>query len=79
MTPRTLQCEVFWAFLASSEHSGVLEDSKSPTLQVLGFTPTLAQSGVATFMNVFITKSPYTFHLGYGYYKQLLLKIFIYM
>jgi hypothetical protein len=27
---------------------GVLEDSKSPTLGVLGFTPTLGQSGVVT-------------------------------
>jgi hypothetical protein len=48
MTPRTLQCEVFWALLSSSKHSGVPEDSKSPTLEVLGFTPTLGQSGVAT-------------------------------
>jgi hypothetical protein len=30
------------------KHSGVPEDSKSPTLGVLGFTPTLGQSGVAT-------------------------------
>jgi len=30
------------------KHSGVLEDSKSPILGVLGFTPTLGQSGVAT-------------------------------
>jgi hypothetical protein len=48
MTPRKPQCEVFWALLSSSEHSGVPEDSKSPTFQVLGFTPTLGQSGVAT-------------------------------
>jgi hypothetical protein len=48
MTPRTPQCEVFWALLSNSEHSGVPEDSKSPTLEVLGFTPTLGQSGVAT-------------------------------
>jgi hypothetical protein len=47
MTPRTPQCEVFWALLLSSKHSGVPEDSKSPTLGVLGFTPTLGQSGVA--------------------------------
>jgi hypothetical protein len=40
-----------WALLSSSEHSGVLEDSKSPTLQVLVFTPTLGQSGVATAWN----------------------------
>jgi hypothetical protein len=49
MTLRTLQCKVFWAFLSNSKHSGVSEDSKSPTLGVLGFTPTLGQSGVATF------------------------------
>jgi hypothetical protein len=48
MTPGTPQFEVFWALLLSSEHSGVPEDSKSPTLEVLGFTPTLGQSGVAT-------------------------------
>jgi hypothetical protein len=34
--------------LSNSKHSGVPEDSKSPTLGVLGFTPTLGQSGVAT-------------------------------
>jgi hypothetical protein len=50
MTPRTPQCEVFWTLLLSSKHSGVPEDSKSPTLEVLGFTPTLGQSGVATHM-----------------------------
>jgi hypothetical protein len=48
MTPRTPQREVFWALLSNSKHSGVPEDSKSPTLEVLGFTPTLGQSGVAT-------------------------------
>jgi hypothetical protein len=48
MTPITPQCEVFWALLSSSKHLGVPEDSKSPTLQVLGFTPALGQSGVAT-------------------------------
>jgi hypothetical protein len=48
MTPRTLQCEVFWALLSNSKHSGVSEDSKSPTLEVLDFTLTLGQSGVAT-------------------------------
>jgi hypothetical protein len=31
-------------------HSGVPEDPKTPTLEVLGFTPTLGQSGVATLM-----------------------------
>jgi hypothetical protein len=48
MTPRIHQCKVFWAFLSSSKHSGVREDSKALTLQVLGFTLTLSQSGVAT-------------------------------
>ncbi len=48
MKPRTPQCEVFWALLSNSKRSGVPEDSKSPTLEVLGFTPTLGQSGVAT-------------------------------
>jgi hypothetical protein len=50
MTPRTPQCEVFWALLLNSKHSGVPEDPKSPTLGVLGFTPTLGQSGVATLL-----------------------------
>ncbi len=54
MTPRTLQGEVVWALLSRSEHSGVSKDSKSPTLQVLGFTPTLGQSGVATFVVVIL-------------------------
>jgi hypothetical protein len=48
MTPKTSQCQVFWALLLNPKHSGVPEDSKSPTLGVLGFTPTLGQSGVAT-------------------------------
>jgi hypothetical protein len=48
MTPRTLQCEVFWALLWNSKHSGVPEDSKSPTLEVLGFTPTFTL-GIAFF------------------------------
>ncbi len=51
MTPRTPQCEVFWALLSNSKHSRVSEDSKSPTLGVLGFTPTLGQNGVATVNN----------------------------
>jgi hypothetical protein len=46
MTPRTPQCEVFWALLSNSKHSGVPEDFKSPTLEVLGFTPTLAKVGL---------------------------------
>jgi hypothetical protein len=48
MTPRTPQGEVFWAFMSSSEHSGVSEDSNSRLFQVLGFTPTLGQSRGAT-------------------------------
>jgi hypothetical protein len=48
MRLRTPPCEVFWALLLNPKHSGVLKDSKSPTLGVLGFTPTLGQSGVAT-------------------------------
>jgi hypothetical protein len=64
MTPRTPQCQVFWAFLSNSKHSGVPEDSKSPTLEVLGFTPTLGQSGVTTFkMNL---------HCPYGHLKHKL-------
>jgi hypothetical protein len=39
MTPRTPQCEVFWVLLSSSEHSGVLEDSKSPTFPSVGLHP----------------------------------------
>jgi hypothetical protein len=52
MAPRTPQFEVFRALLSNSKHSGVPEYSKSPTLEVLGFTPTLGQSGVATDNNV---------------------------
>jgi hypothetical protein len=48
MTPRTLQCEVFWSSKSSSEFSGVSEDSNPNFFQVLGFTPTLGQSRVAT-------------------------------
>jgi hypothetical protein len=62
MTPRTPQCEVFWALLSNSKHLEVPEDSKSPTLEVLGFTPTLGQSGVATLLakgKPFITLSLY--------------------
>ncbi len=39
---------MFCPLLSSSEHSGVPEDSKSQLFQVLGFTPTLGQSRVAT-------------------------------
>ncbi len=48
MTPRTFQCEVFWSSKSSSEFSGVSEDSNPNFFQVLGFTPTLGQSRVAT-------------------------------
>ncbi len=39
MTPRTPQCEVFWALLSSSEHSGVPEDSRPPTFPSVGLHP----------------------------------------
>jgi hypothetical protein len=48
MTPRTPQCEVFWSSKSSSELLGVPEDSNPNFFQVLGFTPTLGQSRVAT-------------------------------
>jgi len=47
MKSRKPQGKVIWVLLLSSEHAGVPKDSKSPTLQMLGFTPTLGQSGVA--------------------------------
>jgi len=50
MTPRTPQCEVFW--LSNSKHSGVLEDSKSPTLGMGISSSHFTQSGVAT-LNLF--------------------------
>jgi len=48
MTPRTPQCRVFWAFLLSSKHSGVPEDSKSLTLGVGISSSHFTQSRVAT-------------------------------
>jgi hypothetical protein len=39
MTPKTPQCEVFWALLSSSEHSGVPADSKPPTFPSVGLHP----------------------------------------
>jgi hypothetical protein len=54
MTPRTPQGEVFFPLLLNSKNSGVLEDSKSPTLGSVSFILTLGQSGVATCCN------PYT-------------------
>jgi hypothetical protein len=62
MTPRTPQCEVFWSSKSSSKFSGVPEDSNPNFFQVLGFTPTLGQSRVATkrevpIMPIIIVKS----------------------
>ncbi len=37
--PGTPQCEVFWALLLSSEHSGVSEDSKSSLFPSVGLHP----------------------------------------
>jgi hypothetical protein len=48
MTPRTPQCKVFRSSKSSSEFSRVPEDSNPNFFQVLGFTPTLGQSRVAT-------------------------------
>jgi len=39
MTPRTPQCEVFWALMSSSKHSGVPEDSQPPTFPSVGLHP----------------------------------------
>jgi len=39
VTPRTPQCEVFWALLSSSEHSGVPEDSNSSLFPSVGLHP----------------------------------------
>jgi hypothetical protein len=52
MTPRTPQCEVFRSSKSSSEFSGVSEDSNPNFFQVLGFTPTLGQSRVATLPHI---------------------------
>jgi hypothetical protein len=60
MTPRTPQYEVFFPLLSSSEHSGVPEDSNSQLFQVLGFTPTLGQSGVATLILCFLFAPAFT-------------------
>jgi len=38
-TPRTPQCEVFWALLSSSKHLGVPADSKPPTFPSVGLHP----------------------------------------
>ncbi len=46
MTPRILQCEVFWALLSNSKHSGVPEGSKSPTLGVWVSSSHLAKVGL---------------------------------
>jgi len=39
MTLRTPQCEVFWALLSSSKHSGVPEDSEPATFPSVGLHP----------------------------------------
>jgi hypothetical protein len=72
VTPRTPQCKVFWALLSNPKHSGVPEDSKSPTLGVLGFTPTLGQSGVVTLLgsNIFIAPM-----VGKGWIPMMLCKM----
>jgi hypothetical protein len=45
-TPRTPQCEVFFPLLSSSEHSGVLKDSKSNFSKCWASPPHLAKVGV---------------------------------
>jgi len=58
MTPRTPQCEVFWALLSSSEHSGVPEDSKSPTFPSVGLHPhTWPKWGCDTPFELFIVNA----------------------
>ncbi len=84
MTPRTPQCKVFWAFLLNPKHSGVPEDSKSPTLGVLGFTPTLGQSGVATLLVPRVAWWVFLFHIVvlfiffilFLFFKKNLAKVF---
>jgi hypothetical protein len=46
MTARTPQCKVFWSLLSNSKHSGVPEDSKSPTLGVWVSSSHLAKVGL---------------------------------
>jgi hypothetical protein len=46
MTPRTLQCKVFYPLLSNSKHSRVPEDSKSPTLGVWVSSSHLAKVGL---------------------------------
>jgi len=59
MTPRKPQSEVFWPLLSNSKHSGVPEDSKSPTLGVWVSSSHLAKVGlrqlVYSLMNQFKT------------------------
>jgi hypothetical protein len=48
------QCEVFWVLLSSSKHSGVPEDSKSPTFPSVGLHPhTWPKWGCDTFIELF--------------------------
>jgi hypothetical protein len=72
MTPRAPQCKVFWALLSNSKHSGVPEDSKSATLEVLGFTLTLGQSGVAT--TNFLSSTPHTCQLVWAQWASARIK-----
>jgi len=46
MTPRTLQCKVFWALLSNSKHSKVPEDSKSQLWECWASPPHLAKVGL---------------------------------
>jgi hypothetical protein len=59
MTPRTLQCEVFFPLLSSSEHSGVPEDSQPPTFPSVGLHPhTWPKWGCDIFFNLSSLLSP---------------------
>jgi len=75
MTPRKPQCELFWSLLSNSKHSGVLEDSKSPTLGVGVSSSHFTQSGVATYLaySVKLCSIPpwmwMTFMLGFVFFE----------
>ncbi len=61
-TPRTPQCDVFWAFLSSSKHSGVSEDSKSSLFPSVGLHPhTWPKQGCDNWPPIKITFS-FSFH-----------------
>ncbi len=61
--------KVFWPLLSNSKHLGVSEDSKSPTLGVWGFTPTLGQSGVATYYAHLTSDEHYYLRMLLNYVK----------